>query len=72
MSGVKLLPDLLLLIIGIVAFVLYVLTYLMGVNDRTLLVFSLMCIFFGFITFIMLKRSLMSEESNEIVENSDD
>lgn len=70
MSGIKLIPDALLLIIGVVAFVFYVLTYLMGVNDRTLLVFSLMCIFFGFIIFIVLNGSPMLEESSEIMENS--
>lgn len=57
MSDVKLIPDALLLIIGVVALVFYVLTYLIGVNDLTLLVFSLMCIFFGFILFIMLRGS---------------
>lgn len=73
MTKIKIIPDFLMLFIGVGGLIFFTATYLItGVADRILLAFSLVCGFYGLIILFILGITLTSKYSETLVEQDED
>ena len=74
MLKIKIIPDFLMLLIGVGGLIFFIITYLItGVADHTLLAFSLVCSFYGLVILFILGVNFEPECKNEFLgRNRDD
>ena len=69
MNKIKIIPDFLMLFIGVGGLIFFIATYLItGVANHTLLAFSLVCSFYGLIIIFILGITLKSKYSETVME----